>query len=82
MCKAMNRSFFNVILGGFGRRDRAAAAAGGRGAAGQERLGRRRRLHHGNAESVIIVPGYGMAVAQAQHAVGNGRQAQEARASA
>jgi NAD(P) transhydrogenase subunit beta len=70
MCKAMNRSFFNVILGGFGG-DPAAASAGG----AQEQ----RPVKSGspedaafllqNAESVIIVPGYGLAVARAQHSV-------------
>ena len=69
MCKGMNRSFFNVILGGFG---------------GTERISSTKSKDHkpvksGNAEdaaflmknasSVIIVPGYGMAVAQAQHAL-------------
>jgi len=68
MCKAMNRSFFNVILGGFGQEGSAAA-----GAAEQ------RSVKSGsaddvafmlsNADSVIIVPGYGLAVARAQHAV-------------
>jgi NAD(P) transhydrogenase subunit beta len=69
MCKGMNRSFFNVILGGFGA-DATAMASGG---------GEDRPVKHGSAEdaafimknagSVIIVPGYGMAVAQAQHAL-------------
>jgi NAD(P) transhydrogenase subunit beta len=68
MCKAMNRSFFNVILGGFG-------GEGGTVAGG----GEQRTVKSGspedvafimsNAESVIIVPGYGLAVARAQHAV-------------
>ncbi|MFN8772044.1 MAG: NAD(P)(+) transhydrogenase (Re/Si-specific) subunit beta [bacterium] len=68
MCKAMNRSFFNVILGGFGQEGGAAA-----GTAEQ------RSVKSGsaddvafmlsNADSVIIVPGYGLAVARAQHAV-------------
>ncbi len=68
MCKGMNRSFFNVILGGFG----------GEGAAPGADLGDR-TVKQGsaddaafimqNASKVIIVPGYGMAVAQAQHAV-------------
>jgi NAD(P) transhydrogenase subunit beta len=70
MCKAMNRSFFNVILGGFGGQAGAAAAAGD---------GRQRSVKSGspddaaflmtNAESVTIVPGYGLAVARAQHAL-------------
>ena len=70
MCKGMNRSFISVILGGFGSDD--GAVAGG-GAVEQ------RPVKQGSAEdaafimknagSVIIVPGYGMAVAQAQHAL-------------
>jgi H+-translocating NAD(P) transhydrogenase subunit beta len=69
MCKAMNRSFFNVILGGFGGE---AAAAGASNQA-------QRSVKSGssddatflmmNAETVIIVPGYGLAVARAQHAL-------------
>ena len=70
MCKAMNRSFFNVILGGFGG-DAGAAAAGG---AQQQRPVKSGSADDaafvlGNAESVVIVPGYGLAVARAQHAV-------------
>ena len=70
MCKAMNRSFFNVILGGFG------GDAGGAQAAGSAV---QRTVKSGsaddaafvlsNAETVVIVPGYGLAVARAQHAV-------------
>ncbi len=70
MCKAMTRSFFNVILGGFGGQAGEAAAAGG---------GQQRSVKSGspddaaflmtNAESVTIVPGYGLAVARAQHAL-------------
>jgi len=66
MCKAMNRSFFNVILGGFG--GEVALAAGST---------EQRPVRSGspddaaflldNAETVIIVPGYGLAVARAQH---------------
>jgi NAD(P) transhydrogenase subunit beta len=68
MCKAMNRSFFNVILGGFGQEGGAAAADAGQrnvksGSADDV------AFLLGNAESVIIVPGYGLAVARAQHAV-------------
>ncbi len=70
MCKAMNRSFFNVILGGFGG-DASAAAAGG---AAEQRTVRSGSADDaafiiGQAESVVIVPGYGLAVARAQHAV-------------
>jgi NAD(P) transhydrogenase subunit beta len=70
MCKGMNRSIFNVILGGFGTEGGAVAAGAGHGD---------RSVRAGSAEdaafilknagSVIIVPGYGMAVAQAQHAL-------------
>jgi NAD(P) transhydrogenase subunit beta len=70
MCKAMNRSFFNVILGGFGGE---AAVAGG-GEAQEQRPVKAGSPEDAafllqNAESVIIVPGYGLAVARAQHAV-------------
>ncbi|MGH8750182.1 MAG: NAD(P)(+) transhydrogenase (Re/Si-specific) subunit beta [Burkholderiales bacterium] len=68
MCKAMNRSFFSVILGGFGAAEGTAAVGGAQ-----------KNVKSGspddaaflmaNAESVIIVPGYGLAVARAQHAV-------------
>ncbi len=71
MCKGMNRSIFNVLLGGWGTN----AGAGPAAAAG----GEQRSVRSGNAEDaafimknaskVIIVPGYGMAVAQAQHAL-------------
>jgi NAD(P) transhydrogenase subunit beta len=69
MCKAMNRSFFNVILGGFG--GEAAAATGGAQAARPVKSGSADDASFllGNAETVIIVPGYGLAVARAQHAL-------------
>src|SRR5450830_1409645 len=70
MCKAMNRSFFNVLLGGFGNAPDTGAAAGSKEA---------RPVKSGsaddatflltNADTVIIVPGYGLAVARAQHAL-------------
>jgi NAD(P) transhydrogenase subunit beta len=69
MCKGMNRSFFNVILGGFGATDQSTS----------NKNKEQKPVKSGNAEdaaflmknasSVIIVPGYGMAVAQAQHAL-------------
>ena len=69
MCKAMNRSFISVIAGGFG----AEASASG-GEAKEQRPWKRGSAEDAaymmqQAESVIIVPGYGMAVAQAQHAL-------------
>jgi len=69
MCKAMNRSFFSVVLGGFGAAE--GAAAGGAGVQRNYRTGSPEDAAFlmGNAESVIIVPGYGLAVARAQHAV-------------
>ena len=69
MCKAMNRSFFNVILGGFG--GEATTAAAGDGVARSVKSGSADDAAFvlSNAESVVIVPGYGLAVARAQHAV-------------
>src|SRR5512145_404834 len=66
MCKAMNRSFFNVILGGFGGE---VAVAGGKTEQRQVRSGSPddAAFLMENAETVIIVPGYGLAVARAQH---------------
>jgi NAD(P) transhydrogenase subunit beta len=68
MCKAMNRSFVSVILGGFGGED---AAAGGSAEARPYKAGSAEDAAYimKNAQKVIIVPGYGMAVAQAQHAL-------------
>jgi NAD(P) transhydrogenase subunit beta len=70
MCKGMNRSIFNVLLGGFGTDTGAALASGG----GGERPVKSGAADDAaflmkNASKVIIVPGYGMAVAQAQHAL-------------
>jgi len=69
MCKAMNRSFFNVILGGFG--GEAGQAVAGSTEQRPVKSGSADDAAYilGNAESVIIVPGYGLAVARAQHAV-------------
>jgi NAD(P) transhydrogenase subunit beta len=70
MCRAMNRSFFNVLLGGFGNEGGAAATGGVQeqrpvksGSADDA------AFMLGNAETVVIVPGYGLAVARAQHAL-------------
>jgi NAD(P) transhydrogenase subunit beta len=68
MCKGMNRSFFNVILGGFG-----AESSDSSGDAKEQRPVKRGSAEDAafimkNASKVIIVPGYGLAVAQAQHA--------------
>jgi NAD(P) transhydrogenase subunit beta len=70
MCKAMNRSFFNVILGGFGG-DASAGAAGGAQAQRSVKSGSAddAAFLMTNADTVIIVPGYGLAVARAQHAL-------------
>jgi len=69
MCRGMNRSFFNVILGGFG-----GEVAGPAAGAAEQRPVKQGSAEDAafimkNARSVIIVPGYGMAVAQAQHAL-------------
>ncbi|MGV8183401.1 NAD(P)(+) transhydrogenase (Re/Si-specific) subunit beta, partial [Pseudomonas aeruginosa] len=70
MCKAMNRSFFNVILGGFG----AEAAAGGPAGSKEQRPVKSGSADDAsflltNADSVILVPAYGLAVPRAQHAL-------------
>jgi len=68
MCKAMNRSFISVIMGGFGAAEGAVAAGTGdktvRSGSAEDSA-----FLLANAESVVIVPGYGLAVARAQHAV-------------
>jgi NAD(P) transhydrogenase subunit beta len=70
MCKGMNRSIINVILGGFGTTGEA-AAAGGPGGDKAVKIGSAddAAFIMKNASKVIIVPGYGMAVSQAQHAL-------------
>ncbi|MDA9605157.1 NAD(P)(+) transhydrogenase (Re/Si-specific) subunit beta [Alphaproteobacteria bacterium] len=69
MCKGMNRSFFNVLLGGFGGEQ--AVASSGKKDDRQPKQGNAAdaAFMMKNCSSVIIVPGYGMAVAQAQHAL-------------
>lgn len=69
MCKGMNRSFFNVILGGFGADATAVNTAGGEDKPVKQGSAEDAAFIMKNAGSVIIVPGYGMAVAQAQHAL-------------
>jgi NAD(P) transhydrogenase subunit beta len=68
MCKGMNRSFISVILGGFGG-ETAAAAADGLERTVKQGSAEDAAYLMANAQKVIIVPGYGMAVAQAQHAL-------------
>jgi H+-translocating NAD(P) transhydrogenase subunit beta len=69
MCKAMNRSFFNVILGGFGGETATAAAGSTEQRPVKTGSADDAAFVLGNAETVVIVPGYGLAVARAQHAV-------------
>ena len=69
MCKAMNRSFFNVILGGFGGEATTAVAGSTEQRPVKSGSADDAAYILSNAETVIIVPGYGLAVARAQHAV-------------
>jgi len=69
MCKGMNRSFISVILGGFGGETAAAGGADGEQKPFRQGAADDAAFLMRNAEKVIIVPGYGMAVAQAQHAL-------------
>ncbi len=68
MCKAMNRSLANVMFGGFGA-DSGAAGGGGEYKNVKSADAETAAMVMGDAQNVVIVPGYGMAVAQAQHAV-------------
>ena len=69
MCRAMNRSFFNVIGGGFGVPQ---ASSGGPKATGEPKTIDIKGMDNllANAQNIVIVPGYGMAVARCQHDVG------------
>ncbi|HEY7748805.1 MAG TPA: NAD(P)(+) transhydrogenase (Re/Si-specific) subunit beta [Aestuariivirgaceae bacterium] len=69
MCRGMNRSFFNVILGGFGGETSAPAAGAAEARPVKQGSAEDAAFLMKNAGSIIIVPGYGMAVAQAQHTV-------------
>jgi NAD(P) transhydrogenase subunit beta len=69
MADAMNRSIMNIMVGGFGGGDAAAGAAAGAGGTVREIGADDVAIQLAYAQSVIIVPGYGLAVAQAQHAV-------------
>ncbi len=69
MCKAMNRSFINVMLGGFGAAPLEEQAAGGTQKSVRSGSPEDAAYLMGNAESIVIVPGYGLAVARAQHAM-------------
>jgi H+-translocating NAD(P) transhydrogenase subunit beta len=69
MCKAMNRSFFSVILGGFGGEATTAASGSKEQRPVKSGSADDAAFILGNAETVIIVPGYGLAVARAQHSV-------------
>jgi NAD(P) transhydrogenase subunit beta len=71
MCKAMNRSFFNVILGGFGGATDGTTVSSGSGEARNVKSGSPDDAAFllSNAETVTIVPGYGLAVARAQHSL-------------
>jgi len=69
MCKGMNRSFFNVILGGWGANNQSSLSQSKEEKPVKSGNADDAAFLMKNASSVIIVPGYGMAVAQAQHAL-------------
>jgi NAD(P) transhydrogenase subunit beta len=69
MCKGMNRSFFSVILGGFGGETASGGGAGDVDRTYKQGAAEDAAFLMRNASKVVIVPGYGMAVAQAQHAL-------------
>ena len=70
MCKGMNRSLLNVVMGGFGQTSGSTASAGGKSDMVVKEVGvEEAAILFDSASSVVIVPGYGMAVAQAQHII-------------
>src|SRR5688572_14460005 len=69
MCKAMNRSLANVMFGAFGAQSASIAGAGPNGKSVREATAQDVAIMLGYARKVVIVPGYGMAVSQAQHQV-------------
>ena len=69
MCRAMNRSFISVIAGGFGAEDGATSSGGGEQRPYKQGSAEDAAFMLEQAEKVIVIPGYGMAVAQAQHAL-------------
>ncbi len=83
MCKAMNRSIINVVFGGFGSGDGGGESAGAQAAAkGVKSASVEDAVYWmEDANKVIIIPGYGMAVAQAQHSLKELREAMELEAS-
>ncbi len=70
MCKGMNRSLINVVMGGFGQTSTSAVTVGGKSDLVVKEVGvEEAAILFESASSVVIVPGYGMAVAQAQHII-------------
>ena len=70
MCKGMNRSLLNVVMGGFGQTSGAVVTVGGKSDLVVKEVGvEEAAMLFDSASSVVIVPGYGMAVAQAQHII-------------
>lgn len=70
MCKGMNRSLLNVVMGGFGQTSSSALTVGGKSDLVVKEVGvEEAAMLFESASSVVIVPGYGMAVAQAQHII-------------
>ncbi|WP_148716342.1 NAD(P)(+) transhydrogenase (Re/Si-specific) subunit beta [Chitinolyticbacter meiyuanensis] len=79
MCRAMNRSLVSVLLGGFGTQDSASGGSNGSEKSYKSGSPEDAAFLMGNAESVVIVPGYGLAVSRAQHALNELAELLEAR---